>query len=124
MKTIVLTRPMRFAMDEATRLEIAEQMLVVKNKLPSVPSETANLRVKKYVIHVNGTRPEARESTAKRRQILRSMTREAGERVGQIDFWIDGNGFTLLCCDCVLSSLSSERRPSASISVSSMEALR
>ena len=95
MKTIVLTRPMRFAMDEATRLEIAEQMLVVKNRLPSVPSEMANLRVKKYVIHVKGTRPEARESTAKRRQSLRSITREAGEMVGQMDFWIDCKGFAL-----------------------------
>ena len=94
-KTIVLMGPMRLAMDEAMRMEIAAQMLVAKNKLPSTPSGMANLRVKKYVIHVTGTRPEARASTAKRRQSLRSTTREAGEMVGQMDFWIDGNGFVL-----------------------------
>lgn len=38
MKTMVLTRPTRLAMDEATRLETAEAMLVVKNKLPRAPS--------------------------------------------------------------------------------------
>lgn len=38
MKTMVLTRPTRLAMDEAARLETAEAILVVKNRLPRAPS--------------------------------------------------------------------------------------
>ena len=85
-KTIVFTLPMRLEMEEAAREEAEEMMLVVKNSVPSWPSGIANFTLKKYVIHEAGTRPEARESMAKRRQSFRRMERDEGEICGQIDF--------------------------------------
>ena len=46
-KTIVLNKPIRFEMEAATRLEKAATILVVKNRVPSVPSGRENLVVKK-----------------------------------------------------------------------------
>ncbi len=74
-KTMVLTRPMRLAMEEATRLEADEMRFVTKKSVPSLPSASANFRLKKYVIHEAGTRPEAIESTANSRQSLTRMVR-------------------------------------------------
>ncbi len=45
--TMVLTKPIRFAIDDATRFDADEMIFVVKNRVPSVPSETENLRLKK-----------------------------------------------------------------------------
>lgn len=84
--TIVLIRPIRLDIDDATRLDIAPTMLVVKNRVPSWPSGRENFLLKKYVIQDWGTRPLAKESTAKRRQSLRRILREDGEMFGQMDF--------------------------------------
>lgn len=46
-KTIVFSKPIRLEMEEATRLERAAMMLVVKNRVPRVPSGRENLVVKK-----------------------------------------------------------------------------
>lgn len=46
-KTIVLTLPKRFAMDEARRLDVAEMMEVVKKMVPRVPEGRENLVLKK-----------------------------------------------------------------------------
>ena len=45
------------------------------------------------MIHDKGTRPEARESTAKRRESLKRVVRDSTEIAGQIDFlFISGSG--------------------------------
>jgi hypothetical protein len=49
-KTMVLTLPMRLAMEDATSMDAAEIRLVVKKIEPSSPSGRENLRLKKYVI--------------------------------------------------------------------------
>ena len=124
-KTIVFTRPIRFAMDEATRLEIELAMFVVKNRLPRVPSATANFRLKKYVIHVRGTRPEASESTENNRQSLMSIVRESGDMEGQIDFrFLDTRDGSARSLGDSAASSSSERRPSASMAPSSTDGCR
>lgn len=46
-KTIVLTLPIRLEMEEATREEAEEMILVVKKRVPSSPSAIANLVLKK-----------------------------------------------------------------------------
>lgn len=46
-KTIVLTRPIRRARDDATRFDAEERMLVTKKRLPSLPSSSPNLLWKK-----------------------------------------------------------------------------
>ena len=119
-KAIVLTCPMRFAMDEATRLEIPEIIFVVKKRVPRSPSVIANLRVKKYATHDGGITPEANESKAKRRQILTNTVREAGDKTGQIDFF--GNGVVGALPSLPLAaspSSSSDIRPWASNELSS-----
>ena len=45
--TIVLIRPIRFEMEDATRFEMEDMMLLTKNRVPSCPSGRANFRVKK-----------------------------------------------------------------------------
>lgn len=42
-----LMLPMRLAIDEATSMDAAEMMLVVKKMEPSLPSGRENLRLKK-----------------------------------------------------------------------------
>lgn len=48
--SLTLTFPNRLAMEEATSIDAAETMLVVKKMEPSWPSGSENLRLKKYVI--------------------------------------------------------------------------
>ena len=38
-KTMVFTLPMRFAIEAAANMEMAEMMLVMKNRVPMLPSE-------------------------------------------------------------------------------------
>ena len=94
---------------------------MAKKRVPRTPSAIENFLVKKYVIHDSGTRPDARESTANRRQSLRRIVREAGDMVGQIDFFMGGAVGFLTSCPV---SSSSDRSPSASTASSSMDAGR
>lgn len=50
-KKITLTLPNRLAIEDATSMEAAAMLLVMKNMVPSSPSGRSNLRWKKYVIH-------------------------------------------------------------------------
>ena len=90
---MVLISPIRFASEEAARLEIDDMMFVMKKSVPNWPSGSLNLRLKKYVTHDKGTRPEARESIANKRQSLMTTVRVCAEKAGQIDFlFISGRG--------------------------------
>lgn len=46
-KGLTLTLPIRLAIDDATNMDAADIMLVVKKIEPSVPSARSNLRLKK-----------------------------------------------------------------------------
>ena len=90
---MVLISPMRFASEEAARLDIDCIMFVTKKSVPNWPSGSLNLRLKKYVTQDKGARPEARESTANKRQSLMTTVRVSAEKAGQIDFlFISGRG--------------------------------
>lgn len=49
-RACTLTLPIRLAMADATNVEAAWMILVVKKIEPSAPSGNVNLRLKKYVI--------------------------------------------------------------------------
>ena len=49
-RACTLTLPIRLAMEDATNVEAAWMILVVKKIEPSAPSGNVNLRLKKYVI--------------------------------------------------------------------------
>ena len=118
MKTMVLISPIRFASDEAARLDIDDIMFVTKKRVPNWPSGSLNLRLKKYVTQDKGTRPEARESTANKRQSFKTTVRVCAEKAGQIDFLFisgrDGRGRLFGFCRSSSLSSSSDRSPSAS----------
>ena len=59
-KTMVRTRPMRFDMEDATRFDADDMILVTKNRVPRSPSASLNLRLKKYVIQDAGTVPQGK----------------------------------------------------------------
>ena len=46
-----MTFPKRLAMEEATSIEIADIILVVKKRDPNFPSRRLNFDLKKYVTH-------------------------------------------------------------------------
>lgn len=67
-KTIVLTFPNLFAIEDAKSIDIEAIMLVTKKRDPSFPSWRLYLSRKNHTTHESGASPDAKESSAKKRQ--------------------------------------------------------
>ena len=76
----------------------------------------ANFLLKKNVIHDNGTKPEAKESTENNRQILISIARDSEDIAGHIDAFGAGKGSASGCEDAVALSLSVSRLSASIVS--------
>ena len=79
-RTIVLIKPMRFAIDTAKIVPMLEKTQTAELIVPSSRSNMPNLRFRNVISDV-ATMPLPRESTPNRPQSLRTVNRDFGESV-------------------------------------------
>ena len=89
-KTIVLTKPIRFAIEDAKMLPILETNCAEAMMLPSWPSGRPNFLDRKKAISELGHMPLARESKKNREQSFSSVLRDAGDMLEIADFFFGG----------------------------------
>ena len=89
-RTIVLIKPMRFAIDAAKIVPMLEKIQAAELIVPSSRSSMPNLRFMKKVISDVATMPLPRESNPNRLQSLTRVNRDFGERVVTVARLVSG----------------------------------
>lgn len=89
-KTIVLTKPIRFAMADAKRLPMLETNCAVAMMLPSWPSGKLNFLDRKKAMRELGHMPLASESKKNNEQSLSSVFRDFGDILEIEDCFLGG----------------------------------